>query len=80
MVRKLTAALAALVLVCALPFAVHAVSTSETRASCCACCGETCACSECRCDELGCACGQGGPCACTSECCETGGCPHCNAG
>jgi len=75
MVRKIAAAIAVLVVVAVLPFAV-AYSTSNCSPPC-SCCGDTCACGPCLCDELGCACADGGECVCTSDCCEVGGCPHC---
>jgi hypothetical protein len=76
MFRKICAALAAIALIGALPFAVSALSTSDQVAACCACCGPACACSDCRCDELGCACAASGPCLCAAECLDAGGCQH----
>ena len=40
---------------------------SEKPCSCC----EVCVCTACACDELGCSCGTGGDCVCSTDCCTT---------
>jgi len=75
MIWKIAVAIVVLVVVGVLPFTV-AYSTSNVSTPC-LCCGEACACGACICDELGCACADGGECVCTSDCHEVGGCQHC---
>ena len=77
MFRKISTALAVAIAVCALPFVVGGISASDSAAGPCVCCGESCACRDCKCDAEKCDCANGGECACTPECHESGGCSHC---
>lgn len=52
------------------PFAIGAFSSPSSPCSCC----EICTCSACVCTESGCACGDGGACACSASCCPDGQC------
>jgi hypothetical protein len=76
MFRKMSAAVAVLALLCAVPLVAGALS-SRTTGPACACCGDACACDTCTCDAAGCDCDSGGQCACTTAC-HSAGCPHCD--
>ncbi len=46
---------------------VFGSTRSKVAEPCCACCVD-CTCTNCVCDELGCACEAGGPCFCEDSC------------
>ena len=53
--------------VAGLTVASWSFGSSQEKGQSCACC-EVCVCADCACDELDCACGEGGDCACSAGC------------
>ena len=68
--KKLAIIATSLVVCAATAFAFAGSGFVSSPCDCCA----RCACAECLCNELGCACDAGGDCFCGDLCCVSGGC------
>ena len=72
--KKLISVFAACLFVAPLAYAaMHDQAAKQVSAACCDCCTD-CTCENCVCSALGCACDNGGACACDVVCCASASC------